>query len=374
MPLKKSILLSVFIISCFFIACTKDPLITTGFEERVPKLPSSPYNYESDSFPSYFLSGPPLSFLNSIQANNPITNEGATLGRVLFYDTQLSANNSISCGSCHSQAKAFSDPNSFSRGFNGGLTNRNSMAIINSRFSFRYFWDNRAELLEQQVLMPIQNHIEMGMELNDLETRLREIDYYKPLFKNAFGDEEISSARISKALTQFVHTLISYTSKYDIGFQNSYSNFTPEETDGKNLFFSGTINCNHCHSTQNFYGNQMLNNGLDSIYADNGSGGLSGNPADNGKFKVPTLRNIELTAPYMHDGRFATLEEVVEHYNSGLRQHPNLDDRLAANGLTGGPPKQYNMTAYQKASLIAFLKTLTDQQFVQDIRFSDPFQ
>jgi cytochrome c peroxidase len=339
-------------------------------KELKPVLPETAFNYGTDTFPSYFSA--PLSFINSVQ--NPITNDGATLGRVLFYDKMLSANNTVSCGSCHLQSKAFSDPRIFSSGFEGEQTNRNSMAIVNSRFSFRYFWDQRALYAETQVLMPIQNHIEMGMNLGDLVTKLQTVDYYQPLFQKAFGSTEVNVSRISIALAQFVQSLNSYRSRYDVGTQTGFADFSPVETDGMNLFFSGTINCNQCHTTANFYDTSPLNNGLESIYIDKGRGAITNDSADDGKFKVPSLRNIEMSAPYMHDGRFATLEQVVEHYNSGIQANANLDDRLATNGLTGGPPKQYYMTAYQKASVVAFLKTLTDQQFLNDVRFSDPFK
>jgi cytochrome c peroxidase len=248
------------------------------------------------------------------------------------------------------------------------------MAIENTRFSFRFFWDRRALYIENQVMMPIQNSVEMGMNLSDLVEKIQAIEYYPALFEKAFGTPEVNTDRISIALGMFVQSMTSYRSKYDAGMSNGFADFSTLEMDGKNLFFSGTINCNHCHTTQNFFDNSPLNNGLDSISADLGVGAVNGDTADDGKFKTPSLRNIEMSAPYMHDGRFSTLEQVVEHYNSGIQHHRNLDDRLTTTGLTGGPPKRYYMTAYQKASIVAFLKTLTDQAFLADARFSDPFQ
>ncbi len=370
---KSRILLFLSFGLCLFIACSKDPIIPFDLGEKVlkPVLPEVPFVYGTDTFPTSFNS-PPLSFINSIQ--NTITNAGGTLGRVLFYDKKLSVNNTISCGSCHLQSKAFSDPNQFSTGFEGAMTNRNSMAIVNTRFSYRFFWDQRATYLEEQVLIPIENHIEMGLNLIDLPGKLQAVNYYPALFENAFGSTEITTEKISIALSQFVHSLNSYRSKYDIGLQNGFVDYSALEADGKTLFFSGTINCNHCHTTANFHDSQALNNGLDSIYADAGRFLVTGDSADLGQFKVPSLRNIEMTAPYMHDGGFYTLEQVVEHYNSGIQQHPNLDDRLTTNSMVGGPPKQYFLTAYEKASLVAFLKTLTDQTFLTDVRFSDPFR
>ncbi len=371
---SKSNVLVIFSVGlCLLIACSKDPIIPfdLGEKELKPVLPETPFTYGTDTFPSHF-NTPPLSSINSIQ--NPITSDGATLGRVLFYDKKLSANNTISCGSCHLQSKAFSDPRQFSSGFEGAISNRNSMAIVNTRFSFRFFWDQRADYVEEQVLMPIEDHVEMGMNLADLPAKLKAIDYYPTLFEKAFDTSEITLAKIRIALAEFVHSLTSYRSRYDMGMQNGFADFNTLELDGKALFLSGTINCNNCHATENFYETQALNNGLDSIYADNGKGSITGSSSDMARFKVPSLRNIEMSAPYMHDGRFATLEQVVEHYNSGIQQHPNLDDRLTTTGVTGGPPKRYYLTAYQKSSLVAFLKTLTDQTFLTDERFSNPFK
>ncbi|MEN9998248.1 MAG: hypothetical protein RI922_1238 [Bacteroidota bacterium] len=352
-------------------SCKKDhpPVI----EKYEPTLPATLYNYSNISLPASFTSSP-MNFFNSISNSNPITDAGATLGRVLFYDRQLSRNNKVSCSSCHQQEFAFANNTSFSKGLYNEQTARNSMAIINTRFSFRFFWDLRSVTMENQVLEPIKNHVEMDMTLEEVVEKVKSISYYPGLFQQAFGTTEVSSQRISYALSQFLHSMVSYQSKYDQGVENNFADFTQLELDGKDLFFSGTVNCNHCHFTVNFFGNQPAVNGLDANYTDNGIGTITGDPADNGKFKIPTLRNIEMTAPYMHDGRFSTLEEVVEHYNSGIQPHPNLDDRLTVEGQIGGTPKHYNMTAYQKQSLVAFLKTLTDHSFLTDVRFSDPFK
>lgn len=365
------LLFNAILIVCL-IACRKDPPL----EEVVPHspvLPDQPYDYQSaSSFPSSFLY-PPLNFINSEPQDNPTTNWGATLGRVLFYDTQLSDNNTISCGSCHLQANGFSDPERFSRGFAGGHTTRNSMAILNTRFSNRYFWDLRASGLERQVLMPVVNAVEMGTDTNELPARLAALGYYPGLFEKAFGSTEITNKKIARALAQFVRSINSWNSKYDQEQPDNFAGFSVLENDGRNYFMSGQFNCNHCHTTNNFYTTQPLNNGLESTIADSGFYEVSGDLSDVARFKVPTLRNIGLTAPYMHDGRFATLEEVVEHYNSGIQANPNLDDRLTVEGLVGGTPKQYNMTPYQKAALVAFLKTLTDESLRNDPKYSDPF-
>jgi len=368
---KTVVVFIVFNLTLALVSCKKDN--PAQIEIYQPTLPATLYNYSEVTLPAAFTSSP-MNFFNSISSSNPITDAGATLGRVLFYDRQLSRNKKVSCASCHQQEFAFANNTQFSKGLYNEMTSRNSMAIINTRFSFRFFWDMRSVTLENQVLEPIKNHVEMDMTLEEVVDRVKLIGYYPKLFQDAFGTTEVTSQRISYALSQFLHSMVSYQSKYDQGVDNNFADYTQLELDGKDLFFSGTVNCNHCHFTVNFFGNQPAVNGLDATYTDNGLGLLTGDPADDGKFKIPTLRNIEMTAPYMHDGRFATLEEVIEHYNSGIQAHPNLDDRLTVEGQIGGTPKQYNMTSYQKQSLVAFLKTLTDHSFLTDVRFSDPFK
>lgn len=338
----------------------------------IPVLPDTPYDYLNIHLPPDF-SLPPLGFTPPYPADNPTTNAGATLGRVLFYDRQLSLNNSISCGSCHLQSRGFADPMSKSTGFNGALTDRNSMSTVNLRFSNRFFWDLRTNTLEEQVLQPIQHPIEMGMDLPFLVERLSAISYYPPLFQEAFGSTEITHEKIAFALAQFVRSIYSYQSKYDLGSQTGFANFSELEKQGKDLYLNGSITCNFCHTGANFSGNQALNNGLDSVYADAGRAGITQNPEDIGKFKVPTLRNIALTGPYMHDGRFASLAEVIEFYNQGIQPHPNLDDRLTEEGIIGGTPRKLNMSSQEKAALLAFLQTLTDEVLINDPKFSDPF-
>jgi len=356
----------------FFFSCRKEN-DNAGAAPLRPALPLTPYDYESGTlFPAHF-NQPPLTFINSTPAYNQVTDEGATLGRVLFYERQLSRNGMVSCGSCHSQERGFGDPRPLSLGFEGGLTGRHAMAIGNVRFSGRFFWDLRASGVENQVSMPLYNEVEMGMDSALLVTRVRQQGYYRALFTDAFGDTAVTEQRIRYALAQFIRAMTTFSSKYDEGVQNNFAAYSQLERDGKDFFFSGEFNCNHCHTTQNFYTTQALNNGLDAAPADSGFAAVSGDPADMGKFKVPTLRNIAVSAPYMHDGRFSTLEDVIEHYNSRIAADPNLDDRLTVEGMTGGTPKRYNMTAYQKAALVAFLKTLTDENFLHDPKFSDPF-
>ena len=316
-----------------------------------------------------------------------IKNEIATLGRVLFYDTKLSINNTTACGSCHLQAKAFSDATAGSAGFKGISTTRNSMAIANPMLTQNLFWDTRTKSLQQMVLQPVQNHIEMGMEdLNFLATKLQKTAYYPNLFKKAFGDspmkslgEGVTPNGINIALMQFLTSMVSHNSKFDVGAKTKFSNFNELETMGKALFHSEKLSCAKCHTGANFsladentpdnpYGGSSgtegtANIGLNMVYQDNGRG--------NGKFKIPSLRNVELTAPYMHDGRFNSLEEVVEHYNKGIQAHPGLDANLKD---SKGQPKRLDLTNLEKTALIAFLKTLTDNTYTTDVKYSDPFQ
>lgn len=363
--------------------------LTSEFEilEQEPDLPSAPFNYANQAIPAYLTNGP-VADQDNTPADNPITDAGASLGRVLFYDKNMSANNSISCASCHQQQHGFSDPAAFSLGFDGGLTGRNSMGLANARFyePGSFFWDQRAATLEDQVLMPIQDHVEMGMSLEDLVEKLELIDYYGELFTEAYGDPNITSDRISRALAQFIRAMVSFNTKFDRGFVQSggnvnlantnFANFTAEENLGKSLFFSNRTNCATCHGTPSFAAPGPRNNGLDLVFEDNGIGDVTGNPNDNGLFKVNSLKNIALTAPYMHDGRFETLEEVIEHYNSGVQNHPNLSPTLRAGGGGRGGPGQarrLNLTQAEKDALVAFLETLTDEIMVVDPKFSNPF-
>lgn len=341
-------------------------------------IPSTAYNYANVDVPDFFNLQP-----NTTQDNTPNNNEvtdwGATLGRVLFYDKILSANNTTSCSSCHLQASGFSDPNQLSTGFEGGFTGRNSMGISNAKYyeNGHFFWDERAETLEEQVLMPIQDETEMGLSLTELVSKVEEQPYYPVLFEQVYGDDIVSSERISLALAQFVRSIVSYQSKYDEGRsqvnspQTDFPNYTAEENLGKNIFFNGRGDCARCHTSDLFVGDEARNNGLDAILTDIGLGAVAGNANDNGKFKVGSLRNIELTAPYMHDGRFETLEEVVEHYNSGVQTSATLDNRLQQRNSQD--PVRLNLSEQEKAALVAFMKTLTDFELINDEKFSSPF-
>jgi cytochrome c peroxidase len=340
-------------------------------------LPATLFNYAAPALPPVFFAQPILA-QDNMPATNVTTDIGATLGRVLFYDKRLSTNQTVSCSSCHQREHGFSDPRAFSVGFNGGLTGRNSMSLSHARWYQRkhFFWDERANTLEDQVLMPIQNATEMGMTLEALTNRLATEPFYVELFTSAFGTPAVTSDRISRALAQFVRSIVSVRSKYDMGVTNGFQNFTPQENLGRQIFFGqvGNATCAACHGTDNFVpGPALNNNGLEFPYVDKGVGAITLNPADDGKFKVPSLRNIELTGPYMHDGRFTTLEQVVEFYNSGVVNNPNLSPPLLNPPGQGPGPRRLNLTIGEKAALVAFLKTLTDPNLATDVKYSDPF-
>jgi cytochrome c peroxidase len=381
--LKTKVILSLAIYFVIIIvACNKNEIQQEDSLTRYLNLPTTPFNYANQVLPAY-LQAPNIAGQINTPVNNTISDWGATLGRVLFYDKSLSKNRTISCASCHKQENAFSDFERLSKGFEGGLTGRNSMSLINAKYypNGRFFWDQRAATLEQQVLIPIQDLVEMGITLDTLVNRVQNQPYYPTLFKNAFGNTNISSDLISKALSQFVRSIVSYQSKYDAGRvifppgpiapNTNFPNFTAQENRGMQIFTTNTGGCVPCHGTETFTAPQEKNNGLDAVITDQGFGKITNNPADNGTFKVSSLRNIELTAPYMHDGRFSTLEQVVEHYNSGVKNNPNLSPQLK---LPNGQPRLLNISSDDKAALVAFLKTLTDRTVTTDVKFSNPFK
>lgn len=382
---SKTTLVIVSFLLLTFIACSKNETNSIGADpiSSVLNLPANPFNYSNIAQPPY-LSGPDIQGQINTPLNNAITDNGATLGRVLFYDKSLSINNTIACASCHKQANAFSDPVAKSTGFNGGLTGRNSMSLIDAKYytNGNFFWDQRANTLENQVLIPIQDLVEMGMTLPQLETKLRALNYYPPLFTKAFGDGNITSNRISLAISQFVRSIVSYQSKYDAGRSNfpaipapppnaPFPNFSVQENRGKEIFLSPQFACAACHGSETFTAPGPKNNGLDLTTTDRGFGAVTNNINNDGLFKVTTLRNVELTAPYMHDGRFATLEQVVDHYSSGVKNHPNLSPQLV---LPNGQPRLANFSPQDKVALVAFLKTLTDVTVSTDEKYSNPFK
>ena len=302
-----------------------------------------------------------------IPSDNQLTVEGVNLGRNLFYDKKLSNDFTMSCASCHKQENTFSDPRQFSQGTNGAFGNRNAMSIVNLGWSSSFFWDGRRTTLEGQAHDPVTNPIEMRNDWNTVVQRLQADENYPLMFFYAFGTYNIDSNLVTKAIAQFERTMISFNSPFDVFFYGGDTIMLNEtQKRGYDLFF-GDAECVHCHSGPLLTDNAFRNNGLDNLLTDLGYGVVTGNSIDNGKFRVPTLRNIELSAPYMHDGRFATLEQVVEHYNSGVvSTSPNLDPEMTV--YTTG----LSLTVQQKADLVNFLKTLTDNQFINNSSFSDP--
>jgi cytochrome c peroxidase len=372
--MKKIIVFSLLGIGALtMMQCTK---FTSTGSAPAPTLPSTAFHYAINI---------PNGTIDNTPSHNPISDDGATLGRVLFFDKQLSINNANACASCHQQENGFADPVAKSRGFEGELTSRNSMSIINAANENSYFWDGRTDGLEEMVLQPVRHQIEMGMEKMDvLPAKLAKTAYYPELFKKAFGTTEITSDRISLAMAQFIRSMSSYKSLADEsgvarnwGFDSANVLNTAQKA-GAQLFF-GQAGCANCHSGTNFRGmtdNDMANIGLDMEYTDNGIGTLKNDASKNGVFRIPSLRNIALTAPYMHDGRFATLKDVVNHYNKGVNKHANLDNRLRNSGGWGGSddnPRRLNLTDNDVNNLVEFLKTITDKEVTTHARFSDPF-
>lgn len=328
-------------------------------QPRVPSLPAQPagyVDYAITNLPPHYQNGPQA--LDNTPADNLLTDAGATLGRVLFYDKRLSHDNGVACASCHRQANGFSDSSQFSTGINGQLTARHSMALSNVTFyqSGQMFWDERAASLEDQALQPIQSPTEMGSTLPEVVAKLTQTKFYPPLFQAAFGTPEVTPDRIAKAISQFERSMVSYNSKFD-AVLNGQQTLTPSEQSGRDLF-NGPARCSGCHSTNAQVLQEAVNIGLDPTVVDPGVAA--------GRFKSPSLRNAGVRGRFMHDGRFSSLQEVVEFYNSGVQDSPQLDAGLR-------DPLQLGLTAQQESDLVAFLNTLTDSTFLTSPLFSNPF-
>ncbi|MCH1582113.1 MAG: cytochrome-c peroxidase [Flavobacteriales bacterium] len=338
-------------------------------EENVPPG-TTPYEV---SIPPFF---PPM----DIPPDNPMTVEGIALGRLLFWEKGLSLDSTLSCASCHLPEFAFSDPSPVSTGVNGAQGTRNAMALINMGWAQHFFWDGRATTLEEQILDPIPHPDEMNLPWSEAEDRLAADEDYAERFKVAFGEEEVTAENVSKAIAQFLRTMISSDSKFD-RWRRGQESLTEMEFMGYEIFnreggdpevvsggqFGG--DCFHCHGEAGLQFSDYLfhNNGLDSNFSnDAGLAGITGQSLDSGRFRTPTLRNVMLSPPYMHDGRFQTIEEVIDHYNSGGQPSATIDPFMKYN--TGGLMLQ----PVQKEALIAFLHTLTDTAFASNPAFSDP--
>ncbi len=347
-----------------------------GYTEmkKTLNLPETPMPYVNN-FPSYYNG-----------SSFPFNRDLATLGRVIFYDKALSSDGTVSCASCHEQAAAFADNKQFSDGVEGKVTERNSLAL-GSVFSFQeyygsisfnrvpFFWDNRASNVEDQSKETFANEREMNMKMDEVVDAMNRQPYYKPLLKVIRGSEVADEYTALEAVSVFVNSISSYNSKYDDALSEYFNKngnldnietadlplLSEIENRGKNFYMS---NCASCHgATNGFPGELMGNNGLDLEYEDEGMG--------DGIFKIPTLRNITLTAPYMHDGRFATIDDVLDHYAGGIKNHSNLSSQLKND--TGIGAKQINMTSSDREALKAFFNTFLDDEILNAEKYADPF-
>ncbi|HEX8350781.1 MAG TPA: cytochrome c peroxidase [Hymenobacter sp.] len=317
----------------------------------------------------------------TIPSDNPLTEEGVNLGRFLFYETKLSRDNSMSCGSCHQQSKAFTDGRARALGVDKQEHPRGAMSLANVLWETSLNWDGAVATLEQQARIPIENTVELHQSLAEGVSKLQQTDLYPPLFRAAFGSKVITEDNVLKALAQFERTLISADSRFDRYNKGDRTALNQQELQGLNLFNTHPVavtlpgaNCFHCHGAPLFTARDFFNNGLDATFTDLGRGGVTKQGFDNGKFRAPSLRNIALTAPYMHDGRFQTLEQVLDHYSDHVQLgSPNIDPNLL-DGTNSPFSNQLTLTATQKKQVIAFLNTLTDSTFIKDSRFSDPFK
>ncbi len=293
--------------------------------------------------------------------DNAVTNERFALGRKLFYDEILSRNNTISCGSCHLQAGAFSHiDHKISHGIDDLEGIRNSPPIYNLAWHSNFFWDGGVNHIELQPINPIQNPVEMDETLGNAVLKLRASAEYRKLFEQAYGSDSITSQMMLRALAQFMAVMVSADSDYDKYMRGETSLFDAGELNGLSLFRQ---KCASCHTEPLFTDLGFRNNGLDSVFtSDPGRSGITLDPADDGKFKVPSLRNVEVTFPYMHDGSIKTLEKVLDHYSSGVKNSPTLDPLLA-----GGIP----LTPQEKTDLVKFLKSLTDHTFLSNPDFAE---
>lgn len=356
--MKKYFLL-LLLFSILFVSCSnKDNTIE---EEYTP----IPYSLEVPELFQQKLIAP------LIPTNNPLTEEGIALGKKLFFDKKLSKDNTQSCASCHNPRNSFTDSLRFSLGVDGLPGSRNSMPLFNLAWNFndKFTWDGKELSLERQALEPVRNPIEMHSSWSNVTLRLQQDQEYPKMFLNAFGTERIDSALVTKAIAQFERTLISGNAKFDQYLLGNTS-LSQQELNGFTIFMSEDKgDCFHCHGSDNnplWTDNDFHNNGLDTSFNDLGLGSVTGDPNDNGKFKSPSLRNLVYTAPYMHDGRFSTLEEVINHYSEGLQNSSTIDP-LMKKVSQGG----VQLTPLEKADLKAFLITLTDDDFINNPSFQN---
>ena len=335
------------------VRCSKDPAVPGLADDGHAHVHLSP---GAEGFPDII-----------VPSDNRTTLEGVTLGRKLFYDTKLSDNQTVSCASCHQQEFGFADGGkAFSVGSQGQLGARNAPTLTNAGWLLHTFWDGRTGPLEEQAGKPVLDPLEMNGNWSTIVSRIEQDQDYPGLFALAYPDEPISAETISKALAQFQRTLISDNSKFD-RFLKDPSVYNDEELIGFNIFFSEEGECFHCHGGALFTDNEFHNIGLDFNGSDPGRATVTGNSNDHAKFKTPTLRNVAVTGPYMHDGRFSSLEAVVNFYSDEVKNSSNVSS-LIVGAHNGGA----NFNASEKQALVAFLNTLTDEAFLNNPDHADP--
>jgi len=345
-------------------------------ERMITWFRSLQYNGYKSTQP-YILDFPPW-FVNTNIGKPSLTHEAVDLGRFLFYDKSLSSDGSVACANCHLQKYAFTDPQRFSTGVKGRVGRRNSMQLVNLLADRRFFWDGRAASLEEQVLMPIQDYFEMDLPLDELLTRLARHPIYPALFERAYNSKQITKTLVADALSQFVKSIIShsapadYLRAVDVGklklheIPTSLQKHWPVYQ--KSL---GILNCGPCHTLADIHGQNMFEDtGLDAVSKDPGYFVVTGNEMDRGKFKVPSVRNWSVTGPFMHDGRFDTIELVIDHYRRGMIRKPNISPLYTHNSnhiITE------TLTDAQVKSMLAVLELYTDERMLTDSKYSNPF-
>jgi cytochrome c peroxidase len=390
---KTTLLLLIFIIIGMY-SCKDDETLVEPEEESFTAIRTKFSNsIDLNNLQNYAAQSIPAYITQDNTKGNDITDKGATLGRVLFYDKMLSIDNTIACASCHKQELAFGDLDAASTGVNG-TTGRHSMRLINTRFAEeeKFFWDERAATLEEQTTQPIQDHTEMGYSgtngdpsLDDLIIKLKAIDYYPEFFTYVYGDSEITEERIQNSLAQFIRSIQSFDSKFDLGRvktsrdRDDFDNFTANENAGKLLFLAptkfnsdgvriaGGANCGSCHRAPEF--------DIDPISRNNGTTGMIGGGTDLTVIRSPTLRDVvnqagSVNGLLMHNGRFGALQGVIAHYNNIPANNENLDNRLRP----GANLQNLNLTATEKAQIIEFLRTLTGSDVYTNQKWSNPFE
>ncbi|MBK6610346.1 MAG: cytochrome-c peroxidase [Sphingobacteriales bacterium] len=364
-------------------ACKDEPDCTNPTDPCFLGINFDTLTHDTTAYP--LVSPPSLPLIdNYISSYLKPTKNGVKLGRMLFYDPILSKDSTQSCATCHSQKFGFTDNGkAFSVGVDKIAGDRNSMQIINAIYGPTFFWDGRSAGLDAQALEPVKNPIEMNLPWEEAMPRIMAHKTYRTLFYEAFGLKTITKEDVARAITMFEITLISADSELDKYLTPGSGYFAPEEVNrGFNVYVT-KAHCEHCHffsinkpGLNLFTDNKFHNNGLDKAatlndFKDQGYGKITGNPNDNGKFKTPTLRNIAQTAPYMHDGRFKTLEEVIEHYDSGIEISPNIDPIIYADF---GTDLKLGLSEQDKKDLLAFLHALTDTAFLNNPAFASPFK